>query len=273
MNSSPPIRLSSEQQAVVDYPLLPLRVSAGAGTGKTTTVSYRMARLVEEEGVPPERLLGLTFTNKAAEELSHRIQEVLSDRADPLRGVQVNTYHGFCSQIVTEFGALLGIERNLSIIGPAQTRQLVKRVIRDNALSGLDNTDMFYLPGAIIRFSSSLADHLLDPDQIDEEMLEADLPQLDQTDFRRKSDLEGYERLGTSFSKRRGMVQAAYLYQDYKRSLGVVDFGDLIALAHRIVGREPEIAQRIKDRLPSGGGRRISGHQRRPTDNPPNPFR
>ncbi len=248
VNSSPPIRLSSEQQAVVDYPLLPLRVSAGAGTGKTTTVSYRMARLVEEEGVPPERLLGLTFTNKAAEELSHRIQEVLSDRADPLRGVQVNTYHGFCSQIVTEFGALLGIERNLFIIGPAQTRQLVKRVIRENALFGLDNTDMFYLPGAIIRFSSSLADHLLDPDQIDEEMLEAALPQLDQTDFRRKSDLEGYERLGTSFSKRRGMVQAAYLYQDSKRSLGVVDYGDLIALAHRIIGSEPEIAQRIRDR-------------------------
>ena len=243
-----PIRLSPEQQAVVDYPLLPLRVSAGAGTGKTTTVSHRMARLVAEERVPPEQLLGLTFTNKAAEELSHKIQEVLSGRADPLREAQVNTYHGFCAQIVTEFGAVLGLERNMSIIGPAQTRQLVKRVIRENALSALDNTDMFYLPGAIIRFSSSLADHLVDPDRVDEQMLAAEIPLLDGARFRRKGDLADYERLVASFAKRRGMVEAAHGYQDYKRRLGVVDYGDLIVLAHRILEAEPQMAQRIRDR-------------------------
>ena len=248
VSRSLPIRLSPEQQAVVDYPLLPLRVSAGAGTGKTTTVSYRMARLVTDEGVPPEQLLGLTFTNKAAEELSHKIQEVLSDSADPLREAQVNTYHGFCAQLVTEFGAVLGLERGLSIIGPAQTRQLVKRVIRENALSALDNTDMFYLPGAIIRFSSSLADHLVDPDRVDEQMLAAGVPLLDGAGFRRKSDLADYERLVASFAKRRGMVEAAHGYQDYKRRLGVVDYGDLIVLANRILETEPQIAQRIRDR-------------------------
>ena len=248
MSPSLPIRLSPEQQAVVDYPLVPLRVSAGAGTGKTTTVSYRMARLVTEEGLPPEQLLGLTFTNKAAEELSHKIQEVLSGRSDPLREAQVNTYHGFCAQIVTEFGAVLGMERNLSIIGPAQTRQLIKRVIRENALSDLDNTDMFYLPGAIIRFSSSLADHLVDPDRVDEQMLAAEIPQLDGVRFRRKGDLHDYQRLVASFAKRRGMVEAAHGYQDYKRRLGVVDYGDLIVLAHRILETEPGMAQRIRDR-------------------------
>ncbi|MCY3564064.1 MAG: ATP-dependent DNA helicase [bacterium] len=248
MSRSLPIRLSPEQQAVVDYPLLPLRVSAGAGTGKTTTVSYRMARLVTEEGVPPERLLGLTFTNKAAGELSHKIHEVLSGRADPLREAQVNTYHGFCAQIVTEFGAVLGMERSLSIVGPAQTRQLIKRVIRENDLSGLDNTDMFYLPGAIIRFSSSLADHLVDPDRLDETMLAPGIPLLDGAQFRRKGDLYDYERLVSSVEKRRGMVEAARGYQDYKRSLGVVDYGDLIVLAHRILDTEPQIARRVRDR-------------------------
>ncbi|MYJ15966.1 MAG: ATP-dependent helicase, partial [Acidimicrobiia bacterium] len=248
VSRSLPIRLSPEQQAVVDYPLLPLRVSAGAGTGKTTTVSYRMARLVTEEGVPPERLLGLTFTNKAAGELSHKIHEVLSGRADPLREAQVNTYHGFCAQIVTEFGAVLGMERSLSIVGPAQTRQLIKRVIRENDLSGLDNTDMFYLPGAIIRFSSSLADHLVDPDRLDETMLAPGIPLLDGAQFRRKGDLYDYERLVSSVEKRRGMVEAARGYQDYKRSLGVVDYGDLIVLAHRILDTEPQIARRVRDR-------------------------
>ncbi len=248
MNSPPLIRLSPEQQAVVDYPLRPLRVSAGAGTGKTTTVSYRMARLVREEGIPPEQLLGLTFTNKAAEELSLRIHQALLYRADPLREVEVNTYHGFCSGIVTEFGALLGLERNLFIIAPAQTRQLVKQVIRETSLPGLDNTDLFYLPGAIIRFSSSLADHLLEPDQINDEMLRSELPQLANIDFSRKSDFEDYERLASTFPKRRGMVEAAHQYQTHKRRLGVVDYGDLILQAHRIISTEPQIARRIRNR-------------------------
>ncbi len=248
MNPPVRIRLSEEQQTVVDYPLRPLRVSAGAGTGKTTTVSYRIARLVEEEGIAPEQALGLTFTNKAAQELSHRIQQVLSDQADTDRVVQVNTYHGFCSQIISEFGALLEIERNSPIIGPAQTRQLVKQVIREHNLSGLDNTDFFYIPGAIIRFCSALADHLQDPDQITDEMLEAAIPQLDESDFRLKKDLREYRRLADSFPRRQGMVEAARLYQAHKRRLGVLDYGDLITLAHRIVEDHPDLAQRIRDR-------------------------
>ena len=162
--------------------------------------------------------------------------------------MQVNTYHGFCSQVLAEFGAVLGMERNPPIIGPAQTRQLVKRVIRENALSELDNTDTFYLPGAIIRFSSSLADHLVDPRRIDERMLAAEVPRLDSTHFRRKGDFADYERLLASFAKRRGMVEAAHGYQDYKRRLGVVDYGDLIVLAHRVLEVEPQIARRIRDR-------------------------
>lgn|GEM_PF-507913 len=246
--SAPVITLSPEQQAVVDYPLRPLRVSAGAGTGKTTTVSYRIARMVKTAGIEPEQALGLTFTNKAAQELSHRIQQVLSGAGDPLRQVQVNTYHGFCSQIVDEFGALLGIERNLSIIGPAQTRQIVKQVIRETLLPGLDNTDFFYLPGALIRFCSSLADHLVDPDRVDETMLRIDLPHLNATDFRLKRDFNAYQRLLNAHHKRPGMVEAARRYQEHKHRLGVVDYGDLIVHAYRILEEEPQIAARISDR-------------------------
>ena len=247
VNAAPPIKLSSEQQEVVDYPLQPLRVSAGAGTGKTTTVSYRIATLVAK-GIPAEQILGLTFTNKAAQELSHRIQQMLFNHTESLREVQVNTYHGFCSQIVTEFGALVEIERNLSIIGPAQTRQLVKQVVREHFLPNLDNTDFFYLPGVIIRFCSSLADHLCDPDEIGEAMLSTAIPELVQADFRRKGDFESYQKLAATFPKRRGMVEAARHYQALKRQLGVVDFGDLITQAHRIITTQPHIAQRIRER-------------------------
>ncbi len=242
------IILSREQQAVVDYPLQPLRVSAGAGTGKTTTVSYRIARLIEKEGMAPEQALGLTFTNKAAQELSHRVQQVLANQTDPFRTVPVYTYHGFCSQIIAEFGATLGIERHSPIIGPAQTRQLVKQVIRETLLPGLDNTDFFYLPGAIIRFCSSLADHLVDPDRVDESMLNARLPEFTQSDFRRKGDFNDYQRLVNALEKRPGLVEAARRYQQHKQRLGVVDYGDLISQAHRILTEEPRIAGRIRAR-------------------------
>lgn len=243
-----PITLSEEQEAVVEFPLKPLRVSAGAGTGKTTTVSYRITRLVGREGIAPEQVLGLTFTNKAAQELSDRIQQVLSQEGDSIREVQVNTYHGFCSQIVTEFGALLGIERNLSIIGPAQTRQLVKQVIRETRLPGLDNTDSFHLPGTIIRFSSSLADHLVHPDRIEEPMLHPQVPVLDRNDFRYKRDFNDYRSLVAAIGKRPGMVEAVRRYQEHKHGLGVVDYGDLISYAHHILQAEPQIARRIRGR-------------------------
>ncbi len=250
MTSPTAIRLSEEQQAVVDYPLQPLRVSAGAGTGKTTTVSYRIADLIARGKVPAEQVLGLTFTNKATDELSRKIQEVLSgfDLPDRPGEVQVNTYHGFCSQIVTEFGALIEIERDLSIIGPAQTRQLVKRVIRETPLPALDNADLFHLPGTIIRFASSLADHLRDPALLNTADMRSPIPQLARAEFRRKGDFNAYQRLAATFEKRRGLVEAVRHYQAHKRRLGVVDYGDLISQAHEIISTEPQIAQQIRAR-------------------------
>ena len=124
----------------------------------------------------------------------------------------------------------------------------MKQVIRQTALPGLDNTDFFYLPGALIRFCSSLADHLVDPDRVDETMLRADLPDLSPADFRLKRDFNAYLRLVNTRQKRPGMVEAARRYQEHKHRLGVVDYGDLISHAHRILREEPQIADRIRDR-------------------------
>ena len=72
-----------EQQAVISYPLQPLRVTAGAGTGKTTTMALRLASLVDGGELAPEEALGITFTNKAAAELSARIRTLLPARPKP----------------------------------------------------------------------------------------------------------------------------------------------------------------------------------------------
>ena len=82
---------TGEQSEVIAYPLCSLRVSAGAGTGKTTTMAMRLAALVEREQIDPESALGITFTNKAAEELTDRLRLHLPDLAKLGREIEVTT--------------------------------------------------------------------------------------------------------------------------------------------------------------------------------------
>jgi DNA helicase-2/ATP-dependent DNA helicase PcrA len=99
---------SVEQQAVLDLGLDTIRIRAGAGTGKTTTVALVIANLVEAHGVDPERILGITFTNKAASELADRVKTFLGPAIEEGRQAEVHTYHGFAAQILSEFGRWSG---------------------------------------------------------------------------------------------------------------------------------------------------------------------
>ena len=109
------LQLTPEQQAIVNAPLVPLRVSAGAGTGKTTTIVLRLKALISE-GVEPETALGITFTNKAAGELGDRLRAELPDLTADGREIQITTYHGFAYHLLQEFGALVGFTFNLLVL-------------------------------------------------------------------------------------------------------------------------------------------------------------
>ncbi|MCZ6662299.1 MAG: UvrD-helicase domain-containing protein, partial [Actinobacteria bacterium] len=104
-----------EQQDVLDIGLDSIRIRAGAGTGKTTTVAMAIANLVEKHGVEPERILGITFTNKAASELADRVRAMLGSAVDEGRQVEVHTYHGFAAQVLAEFGALVGVDTRVRV--------------------------------------------------------------------------------------------------------------------------------------------------------------
>src|SRR5690606_41414764 len=92
---------SPEQQAILDLGLTSIKVRAGAGTGKTTTVALVIANLVANHGVAPEQVVGLTFTNKAAAELADRVRVFLGTD-DPARQAEIHTYHGFAAQLLSE---------------------------------------------------------------------------------------------------------------------------------------------------------------------------
>jgi DNA helicase II / ATP-dependent DNA helicase PcrA len=217
-------RPTPEQQAVIGHPLAPLRVAAGAGTGKTTTVAHRIAHLVSDGGLEPEEVLGLTFTNKAAGELAERVRSVLGPRLEPDREVPVHTYHGFAAQLLGEFGAVVGVERETPVITPTFTRQLLSDVVAATPLPGLDVTNARVVE-RIRRLASGLGDHLREPEEI-----------------------TVHGELDEVWDERAALLRAVAAYRAEKRRLGVVDYADLIAAAHRLVSDHPWVRDRIAER-------------------------
>jgi len=216
---------TGEQAQIIAHGLEPLRITAGAGTGKTTTMAARLAAIVERESVDPERALGVTFTNKAAEELSDRIRSFLPDLAAEGRHVEVTTYHGFAHSIIREFGALLGLERNAQVISPGYVRELVRRALGEGSYAGLDLTAAGHRIEEVASLASALGDHLVRPNAV---------LALDEQD--------------EVWLKRRELLDAVDRYQELKLALGVVDYADLISGAHRVVTENPDAAARIRAR-------------------------
>jgi DNA helicase-2/ATP-dependent DNA helicase PcrA len=216
---------SPQQAAVIRAPLEPLRVLAGAGTGKTTTMALRLQALVRDGTVVPEEALGVTFTNKAAAELSDRLRTLLPDLAAEGRDVEVATYHGFSMGLLREFGALIGVERSAGLITPGYSRQLLTQALA--AAPELDLTAPGHRVDELALLAGQLGDHLLTP----ADLVAAAPPEPDEV-----------------WTHRLEMARALEWYAARKRSLGLIDYADLITGAHRLVTRHPDIAERIRNR-------------------------
>jgi DNA helicase-2/ATP-dependent DNA helicase PcrA len=122
--------LNQEQLAVVLEGDGPCLVLAGAGSGKTRTLTYRVAYLIER-GVDPSSILLLTFTNKAAKEMSGRVETVLGPSA---RGIWGGTFHSIGARILRSYAEDLGYRSNFSILDQEDSRNLIKAVMKDLAI-------------------------------------------------------------------------------------------------------------------------------------------
>ncbi len=213
-----------QQRAIIEFPLEPLRVTAGAGTGKTTTMAWRLAEKVNSGAVDPGQTLGITFTNKAAGELTERIRVHLGSGATDGRDVEVTTYHGFAYGLIREFGPLVGVPRSVRLVTPGYVRQLLRDSMGSEPREFLDLTQAGRVVDRLLALSSTLGDHL---------RLPADL------------HTAGIEELGPA---RREIGVILTEFSRRKRELGVVDFADLVTAAHAIVTRHPEVADRIRNR-------------------------
>jgi DNA helicase-2/ATP-dependent DNA helicase PcrA len=121
--------LNDEQRAAVLCTDAPLLVVAGPGTGKTRTLTVRIAHLIRNLGVAPAHALAITFTNKAAQEMRERLAALLTP--EEAAAVTVKTFHAFAAQLLREHGGAIGLEGNFVILDEAERRKLFAQAVPD----------------------------------------------------------------------------------------------------------------------------------------------
>src|SRR6185312_1561165 len=150
-------RLNPPQRAAVLHGDGPLVVFAGAGSGKTRVITYRIAHLVGERGVPAERILAVTFTNKAAGEMRARIAGILSGSTNPWIG----TFHSICARLLRFNAMELGINPQFVIYDDTDQKAMLTRVLRD-----LDIDERRFPPREMARFIEQQKQKLIKPEEV-----------------------------------------------------------------------------------------------------------
>ncbi len=149
--------LNPAQRAAVHHGDGPLLVLAGAGSGKTRVLTYRIAALIQARGVPPQRILAVTFTNKAAGEMRERVEHLVGPPV--ARAVWMGTFHAICSRILRRSGAPKGVDPRFLIYDTDDQRALLREVMR-----ALDADDRQFPPAAVLaaigRAKNELIDHV-----------------------------------------------------------------------------------------------------------------
>ena len=152
------LALNPQQAAAVRHPGGPLLVLAGAGSGKTRVLTARIANLIQEQGVAPQRIFAVTFTNKAAGEMRSRVATLLG--ANP-KGLWIGTFHSLSARLLRREAAALGFGPNFTIYDQDDSESFIKRLLEQRGLSPKANP-----PRAIHAVISSAKNHLLLPEEL-----------------------------------------------------------------------------------------------------------
>jgi DNA helicase-2/ATP-dependent DNA helicase PcrA len=199
--------LNPAQRAAVVHTEGPLLILAGAGSGKTRVITYRIARLIASRHVHPAQILAVTFTNKAAGEMKDRVERLLGPAG---RGVWVSTFHSACVRILRTHAERLSYPREFVIYDSADQLALIRECARSLGI----NEDV-YKPQAIARRISDLKNALVAP--------------------------ESFRGQAQSFGMDHAVAEAYLRYQDRLRSAGALDFDDLLMQTVRLFERAPDV--------------------------------
>ena len=265
-----------EQQAVIEAPLTPTLVVAGAGSGKTETMANRVLWLLANGHARPDQILGLTFTRKAAGELSDRINKRITDLdaaglippaadtdddtagSDLFNTPSVSTYNSFASRLFTDNALLLGREPESVLLSETSAWLLARRVVIDHGDGRLvpfgKNADL--VTDAVLQLSRALAENPpvwlggAPGSPHDLTALAASfayLPELPYGNPRKKKPYDSVLDSVAAVAPLPVLAELAARYSSEKRRLGLIEFSDQVALALQVCQKVDAVVGRYRD--------------------------
>jgi DNA helicase II / ATP-dependent DNA helicase PcrA len=214
-------KLNPAQREAVINTKGPCMVIAGAGSGKTRVLTYRIAYLMEKEGVDPFNILALTFTNKAAREMKHRIGTVVGNAES--QNLWMGTFHSVFSRILRAEASKIGYPSNFTIYDTEDSRKLITNIVKEKNL----DKDI-YKAKSIAGKISGLKNNLITPKMYDR------FPELREQDTQAKTPLfrEIYE---------------TYCERCFRS--GAMDFDDLLLKTNELLATHPDVLSKYQDRF------------------------
>lgn len=206
-------KLNPEQLDAVMHTDGPVLILAGAGSGKTRVITYRIAHMIDE-GISPFNILAITFTNKAAEEMRNRVDEIVGFGAD---SVWVATFHSTCARILRRHIDVLGYDTNFTIYDTDDTKKIVTEILKKHNLNPKDCP-----PKAILSEISSCKNEMV--------------------------TVEEYE----SMAKETFEKNVAMVYREYQKTLfdnNALDFDDLLLLTVELFRKNSDILENYRNRF------------------------
>ncbi len=196
---------------IVDGPLL---ILAGAGSGKTRVLTYRIAFLIHEVGVPPWNILAVTFTNKAAGEMRERIEQLVGSVT---RDIWMGTFHSICARLLRLEATSLGLDAHFTIYDEEDRRALMRRILKSLDISADD-----LAPRAVVAQISRAKNAMIDPHQFAQEA-------------------------GSSIQRQ--IAEIYPLYEAELRRHNAFDFDDLLVVLVRQLQQHPDVLARYQERF------------------------
>ncbi|MCD4760668.1 UvrD-helicase domain-containing protein, partial [bacterium] len=230
--------LNKAQKQAVTHDQGPAILIAGAGTGKTTVITQRIAYLIEQKKADPDQILAVTFTEKAAGEMIERVDKLL-----PLgyADLWIHTFHGFCDRVLKDYAMDIGLSNDFKLLDQTSAWMLV----RDN----LDKFDLdYYSPlGSPTRFIHALLSHfsrLKDEVVYPEEYLKY------AEDLHLDTDQAGdREEVEQETFRVREVAHAYHIYQQLLLENNALDFGDLINYTLKLFQKRPHVLKKFREQF------------------------
>ena len=211
-------QLNAAQRAAVEYNEGPHLVIAGAGSGKTRVLTYKIAYLLEQ-GIHAGNILALTFTNKAAREMKSRIANLVGEQV--ARYLWMGTFHSICTRILRQEAELLGYTRDFTIYDTTDSKSVIKHIVKDMQLD-----EKTYKPNVILSRISLAKNQLLSP-----------------TSYSSNREYTMQDRFAR-------IPEVSRIYMEYNRRLkacNAMDFDDLLFMTNTLFKKNEDVLRKYQD--------------------------